>query len=124
MAVGKSVPLIDAWEKVAGTAKYTTDLKQAGMLYGKILRSPYHHARVLNVDASLAERLPGVKAVLTPKDIKPVRYGFMARADQYALPIEKVRYRGEDVAAVAAVDEDTAQEALSLIKVEYEELPS
>jgi CO/xanthine dehydrogenase Mo-binding subunit len=95
------------------------------MLHAKILRSPYAHARILNIDTSKAERLPGVKAVVTGQDIAGVRWGvFRYTRDQAMLAIDKVRYLGEDVAAVAAVDEDTALEAIGLIEVEYEELPA
>jgi 4-hydroxybenzoyl-CoA reductase subunit alpha len=95
------------------------------MLSGKILRSPYAHARILHIDTSRAERLPGVKAVVTGKDTAGVRYGvFPHTRDELALTLDKVRYVGDEVAAVAAVDEDTAQEALGLIRVEYELLPA
>ena len=119
--VGSSVPRIDAVEKVTGRAVYGLDLKLPGMLYGKVLRSPLPHARILNVDTSRAERLPGVKAVVTGKDLT-IRYGLIIR-DQPPYSIDKVRYIGDPVAGVAAVDLDTAEEALELIKVEYEDLP-
>src|SRR3972149_6087882 len=123
--VRKSVPRFDAPPKATGMAQYVDDLVLPRMLYGRILRSSLPHARVLNVDASRAMRLPGVKAVITGKDILPVKYGIVPkRQDQYALAIDKVRFVGDDVAAVAAVDDDTAEEALSLIKVDYEPLPA
>ncbi len=124
--IGKPFPIRDAREKALGTAEYTTDLKMPGMLYGKVLRSPIHHGRVLSIDTSRAEALPGVRAVITGRDIKPIIYGFgwRHRKDKYALAIDKVRYKGDEIAAVAAVDEDTAEEALDLIKVELEELPA
>ncbi|MBI4321584.1 MAG: xanthine dehydrogenase family protein molybdopterin-binding subunit [Chloroflexi bacterium] len=122
--VGQKTPLIDSRFKVTGAAQYATDFILPFMLYGKILRSELHHARVLNVDTSRAARLPGVKAVVTSKDFKPIRYGFGDhRADMYALAIDKVRFIGDEVAAVAAADADTAEEALDLIDVEYEPLP-
>lgn len=123
--VGKSVPRIDAPTKALGEAKFTADLGLPGMLYGKILRSPHAHARILNIDTSKAERLPGVKAVVTGKDALPYKWGVFAYTrDQQLLPIDKVRFIGEEVAAVAAVDEDIAREALELIDVEYEVLPA
>jgi 4-hydroxybenzoyl-CoA reductase subunit alpha len=95
------------------------------MLHAKILRSPHAHARILNIDTSRAERLPGVRAVITGRDIAGVKWGvFSYTRDQAMLAVDKVRYLGEDVAAVAAVDEDTALEAMKLIEVEYEELPA
>jgi len=120
--VGTSVPRIDAVEKVTGRAVYGPDLKLPGMLHGKVLRSPLPHARILNVDTSKAEQLPGVKAVVTGKDLTG-RYGLIIQ-DQPAYCLEKVRYIGDPVAGVAAVDLDTAEEALELIKVDYEELPA
>lgn len=123
--VGKRTPLIDARVKVTGSAQYTSDIFLPSMLYGKILRSHLHHARILSIDTSRAERLPGVKAVVTARDFKPIKYGFGEhRADMYPLAIDKVRFIGDEVAALAAVDEDVAEEALDLIEVEYEELPA
>ncbi|HLA28755.1 MAG TPA: molybdopterin cofactor-binding domain-containing protein [Syntrophales bacterium] len=129
--IGKSLPRVDAVVKVTGDAKYTADMMLPGMLYGKILRSPHPHAKILNIDVSKAKRLPGVRAVITGNDTPgktfgryqddPLRQQFV---DQYALAIDKVRYIGDEVAAVAAIDEDTAEEALDLIDVEYEELPA
>ncbi|MDO8635074.1 MAG: molybdopterin-dependent oxidoreductase, partial [Dehalococcoidia bacterium] len=98
------------------------------MLIGKILRSPYSHARILSIDTSRAEKLPGVKAVITGKDTTGRKFGtikaYKAIWDELPLCIDKVRYIGDEVAAVAAVDEDTALEAIELIDVEYEELPA
>lgn len=123
--IGKSIPRVDAKAKVTGGAKYTADLKFPNMLVGKILRSPYPHAKILNIDISKAVSIPGVKAVVTGKDTYGVKWGvFKYTLDQQFLPIEKVRYFGEEVAAVAAVDEDVALEAIDAIKVEYEELPA
>ncbi|HLC30425.1 MAG TPA: molybdopterin cofactor-binding domain-containing protein, partial [Dehalococcoidia bacterium] len=123
--VGKGLPKLDASGKAIGRSQYVADMSFPNMLHGKVLRSPYAHANVLNVDASQALKLKGVKAVLTPKDILPVKYGIVPfAADQYALCIDKVRHIGDSVAAVAAIDEDTAEEALSLIKVDYEILPA
>lgn len=122
--LGKPVPRVDTIDKVTGSAKYTADLFMPGMLYGKALRSPYGHAKILSIDTSKAEKLPGVRAVVTGREIPPLKFGITReQADQYLLAIDKVRYLGEEVAAVAADDEDTAEEALSLIKVDYEPLP-
>ncbi len=122
--IGKRLPRVDAVEKVTGRAKYAADLELPGMLYGKVLRSPYAHARILNIDTSKAERLFGVRAVTTGDDFGSYKWGFMpATRDETPLAVGKVRYYQEGVAAVAAIDEETAEEALDLIKVEYEELP-
>ncbi|MCL5265359.1 MAG: molybdopterin-dependent oxidoreductase [Chloroflexi bacterium] len=120
--VGKSVPMIDAREKVTGEAKYVSDVKLPGMLYGRILRSPLPHARICSIDTSRAARLPGVKALLTAHDTPKVKFGEVI-ADEFPLAVDKVRYIGDHVAAVAAVSEDVAEEALELIEVEYDELP-
>jgi 4-hydroxybenzoyl-CoA reductase alpha subunit len=122
--IGKRIPRVDGKVKVTGEAKYAADFELPGMLWCKILRSPYAHAKILNVDTSLAQRLPGVKAACTGKDFKGWTWGWMPKTrDEPPLAVDKVRYLAEAVAAVAAVDEDTAEEATELIKVEYEELP-
>ena len=119
---------IDGIAKVTGKAEYTFDIKLPYMLYGKILRSPYPHARILKIDASKAKGLIGVKEVVTGKDTLGVKQGIWRRfkelCDEEILTREKVRYIGEPVAVVAAVDEDTAEEALDLIEVDYEPLPA
>ena len=127
-AVGQTVPMIDAQERVSGRINYVLNVELPGMLSGKILRSPFPHARVVRVDASRAERLAGVGAVLTRSDfIGPTgfngKYGRIFR-DQTVVALDKVRFVGDPVAAVAAVNDDIAAEALSLIEVEYEELPA
>ncbi len=123
--VGKKMPRVDSRAKVTGQAAFTADLHLPRMLVGKILRSPLPHARIVHIDTSRAKRLPGVKAVVTGHDTLQRKWGvFRYTLDQMFLPTDKVRYIGEDVAGVAAVDEDTAMEALSLIRVEYEELPA
>lgn len=119
--IGASIPRIDAVEKVVGKALYATDVKIQGMLHGKVLRSPLPHAKVLNVDTSRALRLPGVKAVVTGKDLVG-RYGTCVQ-DQPYYCFDKVRYIGDPVAGVAAIEADIAEEAMELIKVDYEELP-
>jgi len=125
--VGTDVPRTDAEAKARGTAIYTDDMKLPGMLYGKILRSPLPHALIRNIDISRAASLPGVKCVITGEDTPKIKYGnwrlFPETQDEYPLAVEKVRFIGDEVAAVAAIDNDTAEEALELIKVEYEELP-
>lgn len=126
--IGKRVPPIDGKVKATGAAKFTVDIQLPGMLYGKILRSPYPHARVLHIDTEKAKRLRGVKEVITGKDVPKVKFGVFPHRpqthDQYCMAVDKVRYIGEEVAAVAAVDEWIAEEALELISVEYEELPA
>ncbi|MBW2590983.1 MAG: molybdopterin-dependent oxidoreductase, partial [Deltaproteobacteria bacterium] len=123
--IGKRMPRVDSRAKVMGKAKFTADLKLPGMLVGKIKRSPYAHARILNIDTSKAKKLPGVKAVVTGKDTEGVKWGvFPYTRDQQFIQIEKARYIGDEVAGVAAVDEETALKALDLIDVEYEELPA
>ena len=126
--VGKKTPDRDAAPMVTGEAKYGVDVAFPGMLHGKVLYSPYPHARILNIDITKAERLPGVKAVITGKDTPRKPYKFPLGPipevmDTYIMTIDKARYTGDAVAAVAAVDEDTAEEALDLIEVEYEILP-
>jgi CO/xanthine dehydrogenase Mo-binding subunit len=115
---------VDGQEKVTGKAVYTGDIGLAGMAYGKILRSPFPHARLLQVDTRRAERLPGVIAVLTREDVAGFKLFGAAYKDQPVVALDKVRYVGDPVAAVAAVDEGTAEEALALMEAEYEELPT
>ena len=121
---GERLALIDGVEKVSGRADYTADLPHGGALAGRILRSPYGHARIVGVDVSAARRLPGVVAVITGEDCdKP--YGVIPIArNEFPLARRRVRYRGEPVAAVAALDERTAEAALGLIRLEVEELPA
>jgi 4-hydroxybenzoyl-CoA reductase alpha subunit len=123
--IGQRVARIDSRAKATGEAKYTADLILPRMLHGKVLRSPHAHARILHIDTSRAEKLPGVRAVITGKDAAGVKWGvFRYTRDHELLPQDKVRYIGEDVAAVAANDVETALEALELIDVEYEVLPA
>ncbi|MEW5721482.1 MAG: xanthine dehydrogenase family protein molybdopterin-binding subunit [Thermodesulfobacteriota bacterium] len=120
--VGRSYPQIDALEKASGHTRYVSDLVRPGMLHGRVLRSPYPHARLLDLDPSRARSLIGVKAVVTYQDTPRIRFG--PRTEDWTIfAADKVRFCGDEVAAVAAVDEDTAEEALDLIRVEYEELP-
>ena len=122
--IGQSVPRIDALDKVTGRAAYVGDLEVPGMLHGKILRSPLPHAVVKEIDVRKALKLPGVVAVLTRDDLEGLDpfYGAVVR-DRPFIATDKVRYQGEPVAAVAAVDLSTAEEALDLIQVKYDELP-
>ena len=122
VVVGRSVPRLDGVEKVTGSAVFTADLDMPRMLIAKVLRSPVPHARIRRIDTSKAARLAGVHAIVTGPDY-PYRYNIALR-DQPFLAIDKVRYVGEPVVAVAAVDRDTAEDAIALIAVEYEELPA
>lgn len=130
--VGKSLPLIDAYEKVTGRLKFAADLPPLHrMHYAKVLRSPYAHARVVHIDISKAEALPGVSAIITHKDNiigtkKSCNSPWHDFSFNFRGPMisQEVCYVGDEVAAVAAIDEDTAKEALKLIEVEYEELPA
>ena len=122
--VGARMPLVDGIEKVTGTARYTADLQANGVLVGKILRSPYAHAELLEVDVSEALKLPGVRAIVTGADCD-VPYGVIPIAqNEFPLARERIRYIGEPVAAVAAVDEATADLALSRIRLRVRELPA
>lgn len=122
--VGHSARRIDGWDKVTGRALYAGDLRIPGMLHGKVLRSPVPHARLLRVDARAAEAAPGVVTVLTRDDLSGIDpfYGPIIK-DRPIVAMDRVRYAGEPVALVAAVDEASAEAALAAIKVEYEELP-
>lgn len=121
--VGKSIPRVDAFAKVTGRAKFTTDYSFPRMLFAKILRSPYAHARVLHIDSSRAKQLPGVRAICEGKDVPDKLVGLML-LDQYLIARDVVRYVGEPVAVVAADSAEIAEDALDLIDVEYEELPA
>lgn len=121
--IGNRMRKVNSVGKVTGAAVYTDDITFPGMLHGKILRSPHPHARIVSIDTKEAEALEGVHAVVTGKDM-PVTYGIIPwTRDEYPLCVDRVRYIGDGVAAVAAVDEETANRALGLIKVEYEILP-
>ncbi len=121
--VGTSAERVDGVDKVTGRAKFTGDLAVPGMLNGKFLRSPYAHARILSIDTSEAEKIPGVVTVLTSADLTGLN-PYLKGKDHPILAIDRALYAGQPVAAVAAMDEMTAQEALGKIKVEYEELPA
>ena len=123
-SIGVAMPLVDGPEKVSGKALYTADFIGREELTGRILRSPVAHARIVRVDTAAAEALPGVHAVVTGRDCADT-FGVLPIAmNEYALARDRVRYRGEAVAAVAAEDTATAQRALDAIEVEYEELPA
>lgn len=122
--IGRDRPRTDSQAKVTGSALFCADIPASRCLVGKILRSPHAHARILAIDTKKAEALPGVKAVVTGADA-PVRYGILpVSQDEYPLAVDKVRFIGDEVAAVAAVDEATALQALDLIDVHYEILPA
>jgi len=127
--VGKNVPRIDAIDKVTGRAKYGMDMRMDGMLFAKLLRSPYPHARLVNIDTRAAENHPGVKTVATidevPKVVGTIG-NLMTKHGRSRLYLRDnvLRFMGDPIAAVAADDEDSALEALSLIEVEYEQLPA
>ena len=123
LVVGKDVPRTDALPKVTGAAQYVADLHLPGMLHAAVLRSPHPHARIVSIDTRGAAALPGVKAVVTGADTAQRKWGCF-RPDLYPLAIEKVRYVGDEVAAVAAMDLETARAAVDQIKVEYAVLPA
>src|SRR5947209_10688971 len=104
--IGKRITRVDSAVKVSGQAKYTYDVHRPGMLYGKVLRCPYAHAKVVSIDASAAEKMPGVKAVHIVQG-----------------PGSNIHWAGDEIAAVAAVDEATAEDAVRAIKVQYQKLP-
>ena len=121
--VGKPTARVDGPDKVTGAGKYAVDISLPGMLWGRSLRSPYAHARIVRIDATQAQQVPGVHAVLIGADVAGIRYGRRL----YDVPIlaqDRVRFIGERVAAVAAESRDIADRALALIVVEYEELPA
>jgi CO/xanthine dehydrogenase Mo-binding subunit len=119
--VGKRVQRVEGFDKVTGDSKFIADIHLPGMLTGRILRSPYPHARIRAIDTSKAEKLRGVRAVVTAEDTLKRPWGAFF-ADQYILSVGKTRYVGEEVAAVAAIDPDIAEEALDLIEVDWEPL--
>jgi 4-hydroxybenzoyl-CoA reductase subunit alpha len=122
--IGKPTAMVDAAEKTTGAGKYTDDLSVAGMMVGKILHSPYPHARIKNIDTTRAELLEGVVVVVVGKDA-PNPYGILPVGhDEHALALAKVRYVGDNVACVVATSEAIAEKALELIDVDYELLPA
>ena len=122
--INSRAPRIDAPDKSSGRAKYIDDMNMHDQLYGAILQSPIAHAKIKRIDTTRAKALPGVKAVVTHQDAGHIKYGVSpARYDETLFCIDKVRYVGDEIAAVAAVDLETAEKAVKLIDVEYEELP-
>ena len=117
-------PRVDAYDKVTGRATYASDVYLPGMLACKLLPSTRNHARIVRLDTSKAEAHPGVRCVTTGTDFPDIRYGSGALRDRYVMPREVVNFVGEPIVAVAADDEATAQEAIELIEVEYEDLPA
>ncbi|MDP2643731.1 MAG: molybdopterin-dependent oxidoreductase [Desulfobacterales bacterium] len=126
--IGKRLPRKDGLVKATGEARFTTDIALPGMLYGKILRSPHAHAGILHIDAGKALKLPGVRAVITGKELGvPFSLVDIPRkhpANKFPLAQDRVRFIGDEVAAVAAIDEDVAEEALERIQVDYQGLPA
>src|ERR1051325_1696709 len=127
MAVGQAISMVDSQLRVSGSIDYTLNFELPRMLHASMLRSPHAHARIVKIDASRAAKLPGVAAVLTRDDligdhIDP--YFGLILQDQTPIALDKVRFVGDPVAAVAAVEDETAAEALNLIEIEYEELPA
>ena len=123
--VGKRLPKIDAPDKATGRAIYTDDIALPNMIYGKLLLSPHPHARIKSINVEKAKTLTGVKVILTGADVTDITYGTSPpRYDENVLAKNKVRYVGDVVAAVAAIDEETCYKAIKLIEVEYEELPA
>jgi carbon-monoxide dehydrogenase large subunit len=123
VAIGKPVGRVEGEAKVTGAARYAADINLPGMLWGKCLRSPLPHARIVRIDTARAAALPGVRAVITAADLPDRLWGRWLK-DMPVLARDRVRFVGEKVAAVAADDPDIAEEALNLIDVEYEELPA
>ena len=126
--VGRPLARVDAAEKVTGAARYAADVSMPGMLHGRVLRSMHAHARIVSLDTRRAEKLKGVHAIVTGHDLPGLRVAFVDTpkypADEPVFAIEKVRYVGDEIAAVAAESAEIAEEALRLIEVEYEPLPA
>src|SRR6266540_5069636 len=121
--VGQSIGRLDGADKVSGAARYSADVTLPGLVWGKALRSPLAHARIVRIDTSKARAVPGVLAVLTAADLPDILVG-RRMFDMPLLARDRVRFIGEKVAVVAALDPDIAEEAVALIEVEYEDLPA
>ena len=121
--IGDYVPMVDGPEKVSGRARYTADFIVPSMLAGRIFRSPYSHAEILDIDVTEAMKLPGVKAIVTGADCDKTFGVLPVARTEYVLARDRVRYRGEPVAAVAAIDDATAREALRRIKLSSSRTP-
>lgn len=125
MIIGTSASRVDGVAKVTGQAQYASDICVPGMLYGRILRSPHAHARIVSIDASVAEKAPGVRAVLTRADFRDANAFFSGKIkDHPIVALDRALFAGQPVAAVAAADEESAEEAVQHIRVEYEPLPA
>lgn len=120
--VGQPVARKDSVDIVAGNVAYSVDVSLPGMLHGKIIRSSIPSGKVARLDVSRAKALPGVKAIIAAVDVPSRRFGYAVK-DEQIFAFSKVRYAGEPIAAIAAVDEETAEEAAMLVEVEYEESP-
>src|SRR5918992_702277 len=120
--VGRPMGRVDGPDKIGGRTVYTADVQLPEMLWGKCSRSPYAHARIISINTERAKKIPGVMAILTGKDLPANRVG-LSLQDTPLLALGKVRFIGEKVVAVAAEDRDAAEEAISLVEVEYEQLP-
>jgi CO/xanthine dehydrogenase Mo-binding subunit len=122
--IGKAIPRLDALEKVTGRAKFTSDFTMPGMLYAKIVKSLYPHARIVRIDTSKPERLPGVRAIVLPEDAPNMRFGH-SLFDEFVLPRDNlVRCIGQPIALVVADTIEIAEEAVDMVEVDYEELPA
>ena len=123
--IGKKVERVDALERLTGDAKFTSDIYLPGMLFAKVLRSPHPHARVVRIDAAAARALSGVRAILTAADVPDFAIHGRDTPPYVVMPVlaSTARYAGDEILAVAAVDEETAEQAVDLIKVDYERLP-
>lgn len=121
--IGQPLPRVEATAKVSGQYQYAADVVRAGTLWGKVLRSPVPHARIVSINVDKALGLAGVKALITAKDVSPTLVGATLK-DMPLLAQDKVRYVGEEIVALAAVDREVAEEAIGLIDVEYETLPA
>jgi 4-hydroxybenzoyl-CoA reductase subunit alpha len=117
--VGKNWARLDGADKVSGRSLFADDVRLPGMLYGKVVRSPHAHARIINIDTSKAEALPGVKAVVTPDDAKGIYIGI----NQSLLPVGVVKHVGQEIVGIAATSERIAAQAAGLVEIEYEVLP-
>ena len=121
--IGQRLGRVEGPAKVTGEARYTADIMLPGMVWGKVLRSPLPHAKIVSIDTREAEQMPGILAVLTAKDLPDLLTGRLVY-DMPVLAIDRVRFIGEKVAVVAAEDPDMAEDALASIDVEYEEMPA
>ena len=124
MAIGRSVPMLDSVARVKGEVDYMVNLRLPNMLVGKIVRSQSPHAKLLKVDTANALQIPGVIAILTREDLGASAFYGAAIKDQGVVAVDRVRYVGEPIAAIAAESLDAAEEAAMLLDIEYEELPA